>query len=106
MASPSNALEMTFGVKDGGRRRGNILAVLVIVPIKCFEFAKSRNCVLFQKFPRNRRKKHKKNLNVKRSKHQHSFIPLYLSILLMCIEYRECHNLTARFACVQSFVFI
>ena len=61
MASPSNALEMTFGVKDGGRRRGNILAVLVIVPIKCFEFAKSRNCVLFQKFPRNRRKKYKKS---------------------------------------------
>ena len=64
MASPSNALEMTFGVKDGGRRRGNILAVLVIVPIKkCFEFAKGRNCVLFQKIPRNRRKRRKKNKN-------------------------------------------
>lgn len=79
MASPSNALEMTFGVKDGERRRGNILAVLVIVPIKCFEFAKSRNCVLFQKFPRNRRKKYKKSQRqaVETPTFLYTFIPFY-----------------------------
>ena len=78
VASPSsNALEMTIGGKDGGR--GNILAVLVIVPIKCFEFAKGRNCVLFQKIPRNRRRKKNKSLCqvVRTPTFLYTFIPLY-----------------------------
>ena len=47
---PSTTLEMTIGGKDGGG--GNVLAVLVIVPIKCFE--KGRDSVLFQEIPINR----------------------------------------------------
>ena len=50
VASPSTTLEMTIGGKDGGG--GNVLAVLVIVPIKCFE--KGRDSVLFQEIPINR----------------------------------------------------
>ena len=76
VASPSTTLEMTIGGEDGGG--GNILADLVIVPIKCFE--KGRDSVLFQEIPINRRKKHKKSLcqAVGTPKFLYTFIPLYL----------------------------
>ena len=74
VASPSTTLEMTRG-KDGGG--GNILAVLVSVPIKCFE--KGRDSVLFQEIPINRRKKHKKSLcqAVRTPKFLYTFIPSF-----------------------------
>ena len=87
-------------------RGGDILAVLVIVPIKCFE--KGRDSVLFQEIPINRRKKHKISMsscrNTKIPLYLYTIIPLYLH--LICVESREYHNLAVRFACVQSFVFI
>ena len=65
VASPSTTLEMTIGGKDGGG--GNVLAVLVIVPIKCFEKG------------RDRRKKHKKSLcqAVRTPTFLYTFIPSF-----------------------------